>query len=92
MNTIERDINNADGTIETLIITSNDNYQTLDANKTYTLANNTFNKGNKIQRAFKNSILGAEIGVRAEGFTTIAILATIVAVGTICLMYAFWRI
>ncbi|MBQ2873302.1 MAG: hypothetical protein IJE89_04825 [Bacilli bacterium] len=92
MNIIEKDLKNTDGTIETLVITSNDNYQTLDANKTYKLANNIYKKENKLVSRFKNSILGAEIGVRAEGFSNIAILSTIIAIGAICIMYIFWRI
>lgn len=92
MNNIERDIHNEDGTIETLIITSNDNYSPLDASKTYKLANHATKKSNRVVSAFKNSILGAEIGVKVEGFSNIAILATIIAVGVLCIMYAFWRI
>lgn len=92
MNNIQKDIKNEDGTIETLLITSNDNYIPLDVNKTYKLANNNIKKENKIVSTFKNSILGTEIGIKAEGFSNIAILATIVAVGAICVMYAFWRI
>lgn len=92
MNNIQKDIKNEDGTIETLLITSNDNYIPLDVNKTYKLANNNIRKENKIVSAFKNSILGAEIGVKAEGFSNMAILATIVAVGGFCMMYIFCKI
>lgn len=91
MNNIERDIKNEDGTIETLVITSNDNY-TLNLNKTYKLANYTKKKENKLVSKFKNSILGTEVGVKAAGFSNIAILSTIIAVGAICIMYIFWRI
>ena len=41
---------------------------------------------------YKNSIFGAEIGVKAEGFSNIAILATILAVGGFIVMYISWRI
>lgn len=83
---------NPDGTIDTLLITSNDNYQTLDRNKTYKLANNIYKKENKLVTAFKNSILGSEIGVKAQGFSTIAILSTIIAVGMFCIMYLSFKI
>ena len=92
MNCLERDMKNSDGTIDTLIISSNDNIYPLDVNKTYKLVNNTYKKENKFISAYKNSILGAEIGVKAEGFSTITILATLVAIGTLCTMYLFCRV
>lgn len=92
MNCLERNMNNADGTIDTLIISSNDNTYPLDVNKTYKLANNTCKLENKFISAYKNSILGADIGVKAEGFSTITILATLVAIGTLCIMYLFCRV
>ena len=49
-------------------------------------------KENKLVNAYKNSILGAEIGVKTEGFSNIAILATIIAIGAFCTMYLFFRI
>ena len=92
MNCLESNIKNVDGTIDTLIILSNDNTYPLDANKTYKLANNTYKKENRLVSAYKNSIFGAEIGVKTEGFSTIAILATIVAIGAFCTMYLFCRV
>ena len=91
MNNIQTNLKNEDGSIETLLITSNDNYA-LNMNKTYKLANRTQKKENKLVSSFKNSILGAEIGVKAEGFSNIAILATLIAIGTFCVMYLLWRI
>lgn len=92
MDNIQKDIKNNDGTIETILIKSNDNYKTLDINKTYKLVKETKNKESKVTNSFKNSILGAEIGLKAEGFSTIAILATIIAVGMFCMMYLFCKI
>ena len=92
MNCLERDIKNVDGTIDTLIISSNDNTYPLDVNKTYKLANSTYKKENRFVNAYKNSILGAEIGVKSEGFSTIAILATIIAIGAFSTMYFFCRV
>lgn len=91
MNHLEKEIKNSDGTIDTLILTSNDNYKINLTNK-YKLANHNIRKENKLVSMFKNSILGSEIGVKAEGFSNIAILATIVAIGALCTMYVFWRI
>lgn len=90
MNNFQRDIKNDDGTEETIVITSNDNYN-LNMNKTYKLANHTQKKESKLARKFKNSILGADIGVRSSGFSNVAILATIIAVGTLLVMYLLWR-
>lgn len=91
MNNIEREIKNLDGSRETLMMTSNDNYK-LNLKGTYKLANNRCEKENKFISKFKNSILGAEIGVKAEGFSNIATLSTIIAVGTICIMYILFRV
>lgn len=90
MNSFERDIKNEDGTEETIIITSNDTH-TLDLTKTYKLANHNQKKENKFVQKFKNSILGADIGVKSGGFSNVAILATIIAVGALCIMYFLWR-
>jgi len=91
VNNFEREINNEDGSIDTLFISSKDNY-TLNMPKTYILANHIQRKENKLVSAYKNSILGAEIGVKAEGFSNIAILATIIAIGVFCTMYLFFRV
>jgi len=92
VNTIEKDLKNGDGTIDTLIICSNDNENPLDANKTYKLANYNNKRENALVRVYKNSIFGTEIGVKAEGFSNMAILATILAVGGFIIMYITWRV
>lgn len=86
----ERDIKNDDGTEETIIISSNDN-RVLNLNQTYKLANQTKKKENKLMKKFKNSILGADIGIKSSGFSNVAILATIIALGSIFVMYLLWR-
>ena len=90
MNNIQRDLKNEDGTKETIIITSNDNH-VLNLNQTYKLANHNFRKENKFVKKFKGSILGSDIGVKSSGFSNVAILATIIAVGVLCMMYFLWR-
>lgn len=90
MNNYQRDIQNEDGTQETIIITSNDN-RTLDLTKTYKLANHTEKKESKLAKKFKNSILGTDIGIKSAGFSNVAILATIIAIATLCIMYFLWR-
>ena len=88
MNNYQKDIKNEDGTEETIVITSSDTH-TIDLSKTYKLANQK--KESKLVRKFKNSILGADIGFKSAGFSNIAILATIIAIGTLSIMYFLWR-
>lgn len=91
MNNIQTKLTNEDGSIETLLLTSNDNC-ILNMNKTYKISNKPQKKENKLTNAFKNSILGADIGVKAQGFSHVAILSTIIAIGAFCIMYIFWRL
>ena len=90
MNNFSREIKNEDGTEETIVITSSDNH-TLNMNQTYKLANHKEKKENPLVKKFKGSILGADIGFRSGGFSNVAILATIIAVGALCIMYFLWR-
>ena len=90
MNNYQKDIQNEDGTQETIVITSNDN-RALDLTKTYKLANHTKKKESKFAKKFKNSILGTDIGIKSAGFSNVAILATIIAIATLCIMYFLWR-
>lgn len=93
MNSIQTNLKNEDGSIETLLITSNDNYSlNLNTKNTYKLANHTQKKENKLTHAFKKSILGTDIGINSEGFSHVAILSTIIAVGAFCIMYLFFKI
>ena len=78
----ERDIKNEDGTEETVIISSSDN-RVLKLNQTYKLANHKEKKESKLASKFKNSILGSDIGIKSRGFSNVAILATIIAFGTV---------
>ena len=90
MNNFQKDIQNDDGTSETIVITSNDTH-TLNMNKTYKLANHKVKKENLLVKKFKGSILGTDVGITSSGFSNIAILATIIAVGALCVMYFLWR-
>ena len=90
MNNFQKNIKNEDGTEETLVFTSKDNY-TIDTSQKYTLVNHQEKKESKLSKKFKNSILGTDIGYKSSGFSNVAILATIIAVGTIFVMYFLWR-
>ena len=80
MNNFTRDIKNEDGTEETIVITSNDSH-VLNMNQTYKLANHTQKKESKLAKKF----------IKSGGFSNVAILATIIAVGALCIMYFLWR-
>ena len=90
MNNYEKDIKNEDGTVETVVITSQDGHA-LNMDKSYRLANHKEKKENFLVKKFKGSILGTDIGVGSNGFSNIAILATIIAIGALCVMYFLWR-
>ena len=92
MNYLKGEINNPNGSIDIVIIESNNTKSPLNKMNKYKLANYSQKKENKVINTFKNSIIGTEIGIKAEGFTNIAILATILAVGIFCAMYVIFRI
>ena len=57
----------------------------------YAIANHNKKKESKFAQRFKGTILGADIGVKSGGFTSVAILATLIAVSAILIMYFLWR-
>ena len=91
MNNISKSYENSEGTKETLIASSTDNY-TLNLKGKYKLANHNEKKENKFVKKFKGSILGADIGVKSAGFTNIAILATVIAMAAIAILYFLWSL
>lgn len=93
MNNLNASFKNNDGSVEILQIISNDNYvNPLRNNQTYKLANKLCEQDNKFVSKFKNSILGSDVGIKSEGFSTIAILSTIIAISSILIMYILWRL
>lgn len=90
MNNLERNLKNSDGTEEKIVASSSDNYD-LNMKETYTLANRKGFKQNKLGEKFKNSALGTDIGIHSQGFTSVAILATVIAIGALAIMYFFWK-
>jgi len=82
---------NDDGTRATVVISSNDD-KALIMNETYVLANNTRKKDNPLVKRFKGSILGTDIGIKSGGFTSIAILATVLAISSLLVMYFMWQV
>ena len=90
MNNLSKKVVNDEGQEETVIATSNDNYKVNLAGK-YTLANHTPKKENKFVKKFKGSLLGADIGVKSNGFSSIAALAIVIAIAALIVMYFIWR-
>ena len=78
MNSMSKSFKNEDGSEETLLINSDDNY-TLKLDKSYKFANHTEKKENKLVKKFKGSILGADIGVKSGGFSNVAILLVLLS-------------
>lgn len=89
-NNLSKKIINDDGKEETVVATSNDNYNVKLDGK-YTLVGKVSKKRSKLAEKFKGSILGADIGVKSGGFSTIAILATVVALAVFVSLYFIWR-
>lgn len=90
MNNIVRDYKNDDGTVDTMIISSNDNYM-VNLNGGYVLANKVVTKKN-VGDYFKNSILGADIGINSNGFMSVAMVSFVIAVLAFVVLYFSCRI
>ena len=86
MDNIIKEIKNKNGTIDVVMANSNDNYDVKISNN-YKLV-----KFSHSRKSFKDSILGTDIGVHSSGFTTIALISTLLAIGMMALMYLSFRI
>lgn len=90
MNNLSKKVVNDEGQEQTIIATSDDNYK-VNLDSKYTIANHTSKKESKLVKKFKGSLLGADIGVKSSGFSTIAALATVIALAVIIVLYFIWR-
>lgn len=90
MNNIIKDFTNDDGTNETMVASSSDGYQ-LNMDKKYVLANRKEKKESKLAKKFKGSVLGTDIGIKSKGFSSVAILATVIALAVFVAIYFMWR-
>ncbi len=90
MNEFNKNFVDDEGNNSTVIATSNDDYK-LNMDKKYTLGNHTEKKRSRLAEKFKGSFLGADIGVKSSGFSTIAILATVIVLAVVIGMYFLWR-
>ena len=89
MNNLSKNYVNDEGNEETFVASSNDNYKVKLDN--YTLSNEKLKKESKLAKKFKESILGTDIGVKSGGFSTIAVLATVIALAVLVTLYFIWR-
>ena len=90
MNNLSKKVIDDEGNEEIVVATSDDNYK-VSLGSNYTLANHNEKKQNKLVKKFKGSLLGADIGVKSSGFSSIAILATVIALAVLVVMYFIWR-
>ena len=90
MNNIIRDIKCEDGTVDTVIISSEDNYS-VSLTGRYKIAN-CYTSNNGFSQMFKNSIFGADIGVGSRGFAGVALISFVVAILSFVVLYFSWRI
>lgn len=90
MNKIVKNFKNDDGTEETMEISSMDNLN-VSLKGNYRLANMTKKKESKLAQRFKGSILGSDIGFKSQGFSSVAILATVIAISVVAILYFMWR-
>ncbi len=88
MKNISKMLNNRDGSVDKVIISSNDNNK-VKLNKKYVLVGY---EGNKYVDNFKNSIFGMDIGVNSNGFASIMIISTLIAIASFIGMYLAFRI
>ena len=84
MNNLSRSYVNDEGNEETVVATSDDNYQ-VKLSGNIKLANHNLKKESKLTKKFKSSLLGS------RGFSSVAILSTVLALTAIIIMYFMWR-
>ena len=90
MNNLSKSYITEEGNEETIIASSKDNYQ-IKLNAKYKLANHTEKKQSTLSKKFKGSLFGSDVGVHSKGFSSIAILATVIAITAFAIMYFLWR-
>ena len=74
-----------------LEITSKDDFK-VSIPSSYTLCRGVTKKESKLVTGFKNSILGMDIGINSKGFSYVAILSTLLAIGSLLIMYILLRV
>ena len=88
MNSLNRDMRNSDGSVDSVVISSNDNY-TVSIPKAYKLVGYG---GNKFNDKIKSSILLSDIGINSLGFTSVMFVSSVIALGAVLMLYFSWRV
>ncbi len=90
MNNLSKEIVNNDGSKGVVVATSEDNYG-VKIDEKYALSNHKIKKESKLAKKFKGSLLGADIGVKNSGFSSMASLAVVIALTVVFILYLLWR-
>ena len=90
MNNLSKNFVNEEGENETMMASSDDNYK-VNLNGHYALSNHKEKKESRLVKKFKGTILGADIGVKSSGFSSVAALATVIALAVLAVLYFIWR-
>jgi len=88
VNTLNREMKNRDGSVDKLIISSDDDYS-VKLSKKYVLVGYA---GNKHIDNYKNTIFGMDIGINSYGFASIMIMASLLALALLVGMYFLFRV
>ncbi len=83
---INRTIKNSNGTVDRVVANSYDSYDVM-IGENYKLV-----KYSKSRKTFNDTFLGTDIGLHSNGFVNVAIISSLLAIGTIIAMYLFCRI
>lgn len=86
MNNLKKDFIDQDGKTNTMIAESNDS-EKVSIDGGFTLVGYKHKKENR----FKNTMLGADIGHKSGGFTSIFGLALVIAVMVFIILYFVWK-
>ena len=90
MNNISKKMIDDEGREETVVAVSNDDLK-VNITSGYTLANHKDKKENKFVKSFKKSLFGTDIGIKSKGFSSVAVLAVVIALAVLFTMYLIWR-
>ena len=90
MNNLEKKFIDENGTEKIMIAESNDSEE-VRLEGGYTIAGRKMHKENKLTEQFKGSLLGADIGHRSGGFSSVLGLALVIAVAVLVVLYFVWK-
>ena len=90
MNNFSKKYVNDEGVEETVVAESNDNYE-INLSNNYVLSNHKGKHVSRLTKKFKGSLLGADIGLKSSGFSSVAVLAAVIALAALIVMYFIWR-